>query len=150
MLYATSLAEISSNARIKKYPDTDLLQVANAPVFRMPGFEPRERAYAVPAKGNACDPERALDVSRARAKAAVRDIALCNHFAYFFTWTLSPEKIDRYDREAVKKRVCQGIFLCLCAGTAQRRRNSFPWLVQPWYSEDSTRRGCAHRNASRR
>jgi len=105
MLYTTSLADVLSNARVKKYPTSDVLQIANVPIFRRPGFEERERPYAVPAKGGARDPERALAVSRARAKAAVRDIAMCNQFTHFFTWTLDPAKIDRYDRDAIKKRV---------------------------------------------
>lgn len=102
---AASLAEITSNARIKDYPGLSVLQVANAPVFRAPGYEPRKREYEVPPKGKAVDPERAKESSRARARAAVRDIALCNNFPYFFTWTLSPELINRYDPAEVGKRV---------------------------------------------
>lgn len=104
LMHAT-LADISSNARVKEYPSHAVLQVANASIFREKGWEGVERPYDVPSKGNAKDPERALAVSRARAKAAVRDIALCNRFSYFFTWTLSPDKIDRYDAEQVGKAV---------------------------------------------
>ncbi|WP_294552623.1 hypothetical protein [uncultured Pseudoflavonifractor sp.] len=46
-----------------------------------------------------------MEVSRARARAAVRDIALCNLFTHFFTWTLDAKLIDRYDDEAVKKKL---------------------------------------------
>lgn len=104
-LMCATLADISSNARVKEYPSQIVLQVANAPVFREKGWEGQKRPYDVPSKGNAKDPERALAVSRARARAAVRDIALCNRFSHFFTWTLSPDKIDRYDAKQVGKAV---------------------------------------------
>lgn len=100
-----TLADISSNARVKVYPTMDVLQVANAPIFRAPGYEPDSRDYQVPKKGKGKDPERARTASMARAKAAVRDIALCNKFEYFFTWTLSAEFVDRYDAVAVGQKV---------------------------------------------
>ena len=80
-----TLADVASNARVKDYPSLEVFQVANAAIFRKPGYEPRKRPYDVPPKGEAEDPERSQASSRARAKAAVRDIALCNRFAYFFT-----------------------------------------------------------------
>lgn len=100
-----TIVDISSNARVKEYPSQIVLQVANAHIFREKGWEAQKRAYDVPPKGKAKDPHRALAVSRARAKAAVRDIALCNQFSYFFTWTLSPSVIDRYDAQKVGKAV---------------------------------------------
>lgn len=100
-----TLSDISSNARVKDYPSLTVLQVANAAIFRQPGYEPRKRPFDVPPKGEAEDPERSQASSRARARAAVRDIALCNHFTYFFTWTLNKELIDRYDAAQVGKKV---------------------------------------------
>lgn len=96
-----SAADISSNARVKLYPRQQVLQVSNAPIFRERGWEPRKRQYAVPSKGCAADPERSKESSIARARAAVRDIALCNCFDHFFTWTLDGKRVDRYDPEAV-------------------------------------------------
>ena len=52
-------------------------------------------------KGHAEDPERSMQSSRSRAKAAVRDIALCNRFGYFFTGTLSRDETDRYPEAAI-------------------------------------------------
>lgn len=104
MLNATPGA-ITSNARIKHYPDCPVLQVSNAPIFRQAGYEPQERLYSVSAKGEAVHPERSLESSRNRARAAIRDIALCNEFTHFFTLTLNKEKIDRYDAEAIAKRL---------------------------------------------
>lgn len=104
-LLNASLSDISSNARLKHYPSSTVLQVANAPIFRAAGFEPRKRTYNVPSKGHGVDHDRALASSRARACSAVHDIALCNHFDYFFTWTLDPKHIDRYDADIVGKKV---------------------------------------------
>ena len=98
-------SDIVSNARVKDYPSLSVLQVANAPIFREKGYEAAERPYDVPTKGNAKDPEQALISSRQRAKAAIRDIALCNRFSYFFTCTLAPDTVDRYDAAAVEKQV---------------------------------------------
>lgn len=101
------LSDITSNARIKEYPRSLTLQVANAPIFREAGYEPRQRSYDVPPKGEAKDRERSIESSRCRAKAAIRDIALCNSFSHFFTWTLSPDVVDRYDGAAIEKKVLQ-------------------------------------------
>lgn len=100
-----SIAEISTNARLKVYPSLTVLQVANDTIFRESGWEEAKRSFSVPKKGEGKNPERSLLSSMHRAKAAVRDIALCNHFEYFFTGTLSPEKVDRYDSEEVYKKV---------------------------------------------
>ncbi len=104
MLRATQ-AEITANAREKVYPNCIILQVSNASIFREPGWEPCKRLYDVSPSGEGKDPERSEQVSRARAKSKVKDIALLNNFEYFFTWTLDPSKIDRYDTGAVKKKV---------------------------------------------
>lgn len=104
MLQATESA-ISSNARVKSYPVCSVLQVANAPIFRDSGWEPKQRLYDVPSKGKAKNAARSLEVSRARARGAVRDIALCNPFTHFFTWTLDAKLVDRYNDEAVKRKL---------------------------------------------
>ena len=104
-LLGVSESVITSNARVKRYPSVAVLQVANDDIFRDVGYEARTRLYSVASKGNAEDPERSMQSSRSRAKAAVRDIALCNHFTYFFTWTLSKDQIDRYDVALIKKKL---------------------------------------------
>ena len=40
-----------------------------------------------------------------RARAEVRDIALCTPFSQFVTLTLSPDAIDRYDMVAITKKL---------------------------------------------
>lgn len=104
-MFRTTEGAISSNARVKTYPVCSVLQVANVPIFRESGWEPRRRAYDVPPKGKAKDAERSKEVSRSRAKGAIRDIALCNPFTHFFTWTLNGDLVDRYDEEIVKKKL---------------------------------------------
>lgn len=100
-----------TNARIKRYPHMDLLQVANSPIFpvgdyeRLDTWEGRKRMYDVPSKGQAADPLRSMEESKRRAKSKVRDIALCNRFEYMFTWTLSSEQVDRYDHQEVYKKM---------------------------------------------
>lgn len=119
-----SAAEISSNARVKLYPGQQILQVSNAPIFRERGWEPRKRQYAVPAKGCAADPERSRESSRARARAAVRDIALCNRFGCFFTWTLDGSRVDRYDAQEVEAKVCNQL-------KNLRYRKGFQYVLVP-------------------
>lgn len=124
MLFTSVTApEVYSNARTKSYPSFDMLQVANESIFRALGYEEQKprRNYTVPSKGNAKDPERSMESSRARARAALRDLALCNHFEYFFTWTLDPALIDRYDVAAVKDKVLN--FL-----KNKSRRNQFSYI----------------------
>lgn len=128
-LMGAVLTDISSNARVKVYPGTDVLQVSNAPIFRAPGWEPQKRLYDVPPKGNGKDPERAAAVSRARARAAVRDLALCNHFTFFFTWTLDGSLINRYDIDEVKRRVTT--FL-----KNKTHRNDFSYVIVPEFHKD--------------
>lgn len=101
-------ADISSNARLKLYPDMSILQVANENLFRESGWESvgnHARGYSVPKKGEAKNPQRALESSMHRAKAAIRDIGMCNRFQYFFTGTLSPDVVNRHDADAVNRKV---------------------------------------------
>ena len=128
-LFGVAESSITSNARVKRYPAAVVLQVANDNIFRDAGFEPRTRLYSVSAKGKAENPERSLQSSRSRAKAAVRDIALCNHFAYFFTWTLSKDRIDRYDVNLISRKV--QTFL---KNAVQRK--GFQYVLVPEYHKD--------------
>ena len=113
---SATTSDCTTNARLKVYPSKATLQVANSDVFAACNYEslkdypdgkPRkfERPYAVPKKGQAADPERSLQESQRRAKSKVRDIALCNQFTYFFTWTLAPDLIDRYDAKEIYKKL---------------------------------------------
>lgn len=50
------------------------------------------------------DEEERFDSSIARSKARIRELALCNPWEYFATFTLSPERNDRFDLAAFVKR----------------------------------------------
>ena len=98
------LSEVSYTGRVKVYPDgsRDILVCSKA-VFRMGGWEdttPRrkERRKA---------PEGAADDARAmrRARAQVRELALCNHFTQFVTLTLDAAQVDRYDMAAITRKL---------------------------------------------
>lgn len=128
-LFGVAESSITSNARIKRYPSAVVLQVANDNIFRDSGFEPRTRLYSVSAKGKAENPERSLQSSRSRAKAAIRDIALCNRFSHFFTWTLSKDQIDRYDVNLISRKV--QTFLKNAV-----HRKGFQYVLVPEYHKD--------------
>lgn len=123
-LFHVSSADITSNARVKIYPSSMVVQVSNAPIFREPGYEPEKRLYLVSAKGQASSPERSRQSSLTRARASVRDIALCNSFTHFFTWTLDSRYIDRFDALEVKRKV--GNFL-----KNMVRRKQFSYICVP-------------------
>jgi len=90
---------------VKTYPDgsQDVL-VCEAPIFGFGGWEAsREKVKAERAESGEGDH---TDRAVRRAKAQVRDIALCTPFKYFVTLTLSPEKVkDRADPVEVTRHL---------------------------------------------
>ncbi len=124
------VADTKTNARIKLYLHKAILQVSNDSIFPTADWEDAKggkgRAYDVPAKGQASDPVRSAEESRRRARAKVRDIALCNQFTHMFTWTLDPKLVDRYDPEQVYKKVRP--FL-----SNMTQRKDFRYVVIPEY-----------------
>lgn len=102
------------------------MQVATRPIFPLAPGASQERPYDVPPPGEAKDHERAILESQRRARARVLDIALCNQFTHFFTWTLNGHLIDRYDPGIVYAKV--KAFL----GNAVRRKG-FAYVVVPEY-----------------
>ena len=94
---------VYTNARYKMYPHSVVKEVATGACFPLVPGAPRPRPFAVAPPGQAKDKERSLESSQQRARARVRDMALCNPFEYFFTWTIDPDLLDRYDPNNVKK-----------------------------------------------
>lgn len=100
--------EISHNGLVYHYPDgsMDVLQ-ASGKIFREPGWEAAgwDEAKPRPSPRKAGKASQGEDAQRSmrRARAKLRRLALANEFDYFVTLTLSPEKIDRYDTQAVIK-----------------------------------------------
>lgn len=123
-------ANTHTNARYKLYRSKAVLQVSNDNIFPTADWEDdkglKGRAYDVPSKGKAADPQRASEEARRRAKSKVRDIALCNQFTHMLTWTLDKEKVDRYDPEQVYKKVRP--FL-----SNMTQRKGFLYVVIPEY-----------------
>lgn len=95
---------VTTNARVKHYPNCKVLQVANDFVFRAPGWEP-EKKKTVDGKKTTrdCDCINYAGVNHARKTC--RDIALLNPFTHFVTLTLDKTKIDRYDISKIKPKL---------------------------------------------
>lgn len=94
------LGEIMHNTRVKTYPDgTQVVTVADRPIFREPGWELADKWEAERRGPNAEREGKAEDLERARrrARAAVADLGRANRFKYFVTLTLDASKIDRHD-----------------------------------------------------
>lgn len=90
-------------ARIKTYPNgTRQILVCDRAIFGGRGWEekakpPEVQGTRAPPRG---DPDALMRAVR-RARAKVRDLALCSEFRYFVTLTLDPSKVDRYDVEGI-------------------------------------------------
>lgn len=120
---------IRHNCRSKKYPDGSReVIVADRDIFREPGWQDASDApkqshkwdskeaepdvaelsqYALARKEDA-ERKRAadsLDRAQRRARAAVRDLGLCNDWRFFVTLTLDAAKVDRYDVAAITRRL---------------------------------------------
>ena len=100
--------EIQHNTIVYAYPDGAFDVIcASAPIFREPGWEDAswEEPKAKPSPREAGKKSSGADMERSmrRARAKLRRLALANQFEYFVTLTLDPEKIDRYDGEAIVK-----------------------------------------------
>lgn len=115
MLSATS-GQVFHTGRIKTYPDGSReLLACSKPIFRSSGWEVREAPQNAPkgrrrvAQGESSSESESpvSDALRAvrRARAQVRDIALCNPMTYFVTLTLDAAKVDRYDMSAITRKL---------------------------------------------
>ena len=88
-----------TNCRMKYYRNGAQISVATYDIYGTPDIKyPRHGSTHAP------DPERSAEQSRARARRAVRDIALCNDFTHMFTFTFSKSYVDRYSREEIYKK----------------------------------------------
>lgn len=122
-------SEIRHNCRIKTYPDgTREIMVADRDIFRAPGWESSDgkkklsrkwdsnelpedvselTQYALARMEEAEQQRKAESTARAqrRAKAAVRDLGMCNDFRFFVTLTLDAARVDRYDMGEITRRL---------------------------------------------
>ena len=115
MLRATR-EQVFHTGRIKSYPDGSMeILACSKPIFRAPGWEveetrqnaPKGRRRVVQGENTGEGSQAHQDALRAvrRARAKVRDIALCNPMSYFVTLTLDQSKIDRYDMAAITRKL---------------------------------------------
>lgn len=104
-------SEVLHNTRIKSYPDgASQVLCCSDTIFHDEGWEPvREEKKNPPraARKPRNAPEKQGDQSRSmrRARAQVRDIALCTPFRYFVTLTLDAAQVDRYDITAITRKL---------------------------------------------
>lgn len=100
--------DIEKTGKIKLFPDGSFEAfAASRPIFGRSGWERSDEWQRVklPRMRKEQPSEDDLDRARRRAAASVRELGLCNDFAYFVTLTLSPEQIDRYSIDEVVRRM---------------------------------------------
>ena len=131
-LQGASRAAIMHNAQVKSYPDGVRVLVSDRAIFRERGWE--ERRPARPDQPEAAAPERdsearkreSIERSKRRARSAVYDLARCSDFRYFVTLTTSAEYVDRFDDEAVFKKLHNWL-------DNHVRRNGLSYVLVPEY-----------------
>ena len=107
------MEDIGGNAIIYTYPGGETDIICAAEKWYVPaGWEMAaefDKARPQPAKRERGKKSEGTDMERSmrRARAQLRRLALANRFGYFVTLTLDKEKIDRFDGEAITKRLNQ-------------------------------------------
>lgn len=101
--------------------------VASRPVFRDPGWEDEKPSSR--RKGNNSNTCSNISRSMRRAKAAIREISLCNRFSYFVTLTLNKEMVDRYDMSAITRKLNSWLDNCV-------RRKGLAYVLVPERHKD--------------
>lgn len=121
--------EVYANTKAKVYPNgQQKITVCSKPIFKIDEcMVPVEFSNPV-SKPKKMDNEVRSD-SVKRAKEKIFDIAMCNTFDYFVTWTLSPDVIDRHDSKEVSKKLKD--FL-----NHRVQRNDARYLVIPEHHKD--------------
>ena len=121
-------SDVCKNVRIKTYPDGSMeLLCASQPIFTPSGWEDhKERKKIERSASETCD---SGDRARRRARAQLRDLALCTPFRYFVTLTLDKSKVDRYDMQAVTKRLNTWL-------DNRVRRNGLSYVLVPEQHKD--------------
>lgn len=131
-LLRMSESDVFKNGRVKYNPRTGEIMeyvIASRPIFRANSAAERQKSkkkIAFEVKGESADGrERAAK----RARKRLFELAACNDFSIFFTLTIDPKKLDRYDYKAVIKKVSQWL--------ADRvRRTGFAYIAVPELHKD--------------
>jgi len=104
--------------------------VCRAPVFRESGWELSDKwdSYVQGALSDMADNDN-LNRAKRRARIAVRDLAYSNEFTHFVTFTLDASKVDRYDINAVVKKLNTWL-------DNRVRRNGLKYVLVPELHKD--------------
>lgn len=150
MQYIVSELQAKTNARLKVYPSQTVLQICSKPIFSTGNWEPVESHHETSSqmlsdekktqmepsthkrktlkseKNSAPTNLQAKQSAQARARRAVYDIALLNLWDWMFTWTLDPQKVDRYDPDEVYRYLKPAL-------SNLHQRKGFVYLLVPEY-----------------
>lgn len=130
-IHSKTLPELLHNCRVKTYPNgTQEVLCTREAVFREAGWEVSDKWQSDDRR--CTDGKSASDnLGRAkrRARSAVRDIALSNEFTHFVTFTLDASKVDRYDVNAVVKKLNTWL-------DNRVRRNGLKYVLVPELHKD--------------
>lgn len=118
---------IYTNGKVEYFPGFTRFVVADAPVFREPGWEAEKPRHVLHKPQSPDNPPQGRSISRAKQK--IHDIAALNPFDYFVTLTLDGRKIDRESPEEVGQKL--KIFL-----SNKVRRNGMSYIIVPEYHKD--------------
>ena len=97
--------DIFCTARVKSFPGGKAeILVCDKPIFGGSGWEAQTPGHVKARKGRG---QGGGDVARAvrRARAQIRDIALCTPFRWFVTLTLDKARVNRYDMAEITRHL---------------------------------------------
>lgn len=121
--------DISSRARLKSYPDgSATLLVSSLPLFRDKGWEQADK-WKPDIKPHHKQGHSDAIRSMRRAKANLKDIALCSSFDYFVTLTVAKDKLDRYDIKEITPKLNRWL-------DNRVRRNGLTYVLVPERHKD--------------
>ncbi len=107
-----------------QYPASRRIFIPIRPIKKLsPGMEPDQKAVQGPGNNKEDNLERSLR----RTKRVIRDLALCNRFELFATFTF---KADRYDIPKCKSKMANWF------KNQQKRNGKFQYLVVAEYHKD--------------
>lgn len=132
MIYLPTVAlarEVFANTKERIYPNGEhKITVCSKPIFKIDEYMERVDPPEPVSKPKDMSNEVRTDNMK-RAKEKIFDIAMCNDFDYFVTWTLDPGLIDRYDPKEVSRKLKK--FL-----DNRVQRNDARYLVIPEHHKD--------------
>lgn len=119
----------SHNIKIKKYTDKDVEYIFYDKHIEMFDYEKYKMVEKQPrGKGERI---KSIRVSTIRAKQNIYDYARSNDWEYMLTFTFSPHVVDRYDYDAVSKKLCNWL-----SNIRKRKAPNLRYIVIPELHED--------------